>query len=93
MVYAFAKYSVPLITDLAVAPETLFMSYFPPWPNPELRLARAGAEAKDKLYNFKYDAASMYGYKHTHLSLLRLRILWVGLVGYATHTRPFLWCR
>ena len=53
MVYAFAKYSVPLITDM----ETLFMSYFP----------------KDKLYNFKYDAASMYGYKHTDESIAKMK--------------------
>lgn len=53
VVYAFAKYSVPLITDM----ETLFMSYFP----------------KDKLYNFKYDAASMYGYKHTDESIAKMK--------------------
>ena len=67
VVYAFAKYSVPLITDM----ETLFMSYFPPWPHCAPR--HAGAKAKDKLYNFKYDAASMFGYKHTDEAIAKMK--------------------
>ena len=58
VVYAFAKYSVPLITDM----ETLFMSYFPPWPHCAPR--HAGAKAREMLYNFKFHATTMLGYKH-----------------------------
>ena len=44
VIYAFADYSLPGITDL----ETLFITYFP----------------REKLYNLKFHATTMLGYKH-----------------------------